>query len=345
MKSFLSFCLEEFDADLMESVDNPTKPGSVSNNTRGTLHELLVGKHLNGGNHMKSLRNELGETPAVAHDRLKTQIHPDDYAKIESAAKSAASHIRNHLEKSHPDHIIQSVVHTSKPGDTHKVTGIHATQKQDSSDVYVTTRAPNGAQKHHGVSLKVTGSSNKHVPASNFGVESSGAMAKELHAAHKDSILKSYPVLAGKNKAQRKQIVRADPKMNSDIRSRNTKLLHSVAQAHATELQNHIKSGNHGVVVKHVKELLHAHTTPAQDAGHNFFKHTTYETKNGVQHHVSNPHSDHSHILNDPKGISVEHKGTNVNFYHNGKKFATQHHKFESQSDPLSSLKSSGGSN
>ena len=345
MKSFLSFCLEEFGSDLTEATDNPQKEGSVSNNTRGTLHEILVGKHLNGGNHMKSLKNEFGETPSAAHDRLKSQIHPKDYEKIDAGAKSAAAHIRKHLETTHPGHQIQNVVHTSQPGDTHKVTGIHATQKQDSSDVYVTTRGANGALKHHGVSLKVTGSSSKHVPASNFGAESSGTKAKELHAAHKASVLKSYPELAGKNKAARKAIVKANPKMAADIRAKNTKLLHSVAHAQATELQNHIKSGNHAVVANHVKELLHAHTTPAQDAGHNFFKHTTFETKAGIQHHVSNPHIDHSHILNDPKNIHVEHKGTNVHFYHNGKKFATQHHKFESQSDPLSALKSSGGSN
>ena len=77
MKSFKSFLNEEiyFDDDLTEAVDDASKEHGVSNNTKGVLHEILTGKHLNNGNHMEKHVNEHGETPVQTHDRLKKAIH------------------------------------------------------------------------------------------------------------------------------------------------------------------------------------------------------------------------------------------------------------------------------
>ena len=128
----------------------------------------------------------------------------------------------------------------------------------------------------------------------------------------------------------------------ADVKEKTKTLLNKVAHSHAAELQYHLDAGNHKHVINHIREVLHAHKTPAQSGGHNFFKHTTYVTSKGIQHHASDPGTEYEHILKDHKNISVKSSGTSVHFYHNGKKFASQAHKVNSQSDPLSTLKSAG---
>ena len=90
-----------------------------------------------------------------------------------------------------------------------------------------------------------------------------------------------------------------------------------------------------------------AKKAPMQDAGHNYIKHTTYQNKSGIHHHTSNPGGDHEHIFQaikkDPKRMTVTHtSGGTLNFHLDGKKFASQSHKFDSQSDPLSTMKTAG---
>jgi len=329
--------------DLYEAKDDPTKEHGVSNNTKGVLHELLVGKHLTGGDHMEKHVSENGETPTQLHDRLKSNIHPKDYELINQKAKSAAAHIKAHIESSHPGHKLYSVSWTSKPGDTEKVTGYKASQKEDSSDIYVSTKHPKtGKVVHHGVSLKVSDNSRKNVPSSNLGMKSGGEKAKDYFEAHKREVLKAHPQLADKNSDARKEILKSNPSMKADVKEKTRTLLNKVAHSHAAELQRHLDTGNHNHVIHHIREVLHAHKTPAQQGGHNFFKHTTYVTAKGNQHHASEPGSEYEHILKDHKNISVKSSGTAVHFYHNGKKFASQAHKVNSQSDPLSTLKSAG---
>jgi hypothetical protein len=54
------------------------------------------------------------------------------------------------------------------------------------------------------------------------------------------------------------------------------------------------------------------------------------------------PSTHHEHIFKDSKNISVEHHGSGIHFKYKGKTFARHHMKFSSQSDPMSSIKSSG---
>ena len=351
MKTFTDYLKEvlEYDDfyldDLTEATkDDPTTENGVSNNTKGVLHEILTGKHLNGGKHMEKHVNEHGETPTQTHDRLKPQIHPKDYERINAKAKSAAEHIRAGLEASHPGHKIQTVTHTSKPGDTEKVTGVKASQKQDSSDIYVSTKHPKtGKMVHHGISLKVSDKANKNVPSSSLGMKSGGEKAPALYKEHQNNLKKTYPELVGKNETARKEWAKANPKKHDAIKSENRKLLSTVAHHHAAELQHKLDTGNHKEVISHIREVLHAHQTPAQESGKaTFQKHTTYQTGKGVQHHSNDPSSEHEHIFKDHKNIKVKASGGSVHFYHKDKKFATQSHKLDSQSDPLSSLKSAG---
>jgi hypothetical protein len=343
-KNFIAPSLyEEF---LTETTDDPSIEGKVSNDTKGKLHELLVGWHLNGGKHMSKFTNENGETPEQHFNRLKSQIHPNTYEKINRNAKSAAIDIEKNIQKTHPGHKIDGVNWTSCPGDTEKVTGVPASQKEDSSDIYVTTRHPKtGEVIRHGISLKVSDGTNKNVPSSNLGVKSSGEKTPELFKEHQDKIKTDYPELKTmRNQENRKEWAKANPEKHAEIKKRNINLLRTIAGKHAAELQEKLNSGNHEEVVRHIRDVLSARNTPAANnsSGATFRKHTTYETAKGVQHAVGDPANDHEHILNDHKNITIKSSGKSVHYYYKGKKFASQAHKFSTQSDPLSSIKSSG---
>lgn len=336
-------------AQLIEAKDNRDKPGGVSNNTKGVMHEILVGKYLNNNKHMTHhllVNNKTGakETPEQAHDRLKSQVHPDDYKKINARAKSTAEHIKAHIEKTHPGHSITGVAHTSKRGDTQAETGVKADQKQDPSDIYIATKHhKTGDVMKHGVSLKVSDQSNKNVPSSSLGRKSAGETADRLYKDHQNEIKKTHQGLVGKSKDARKDWAKANPEKHKQIKAKNLEFLRSVAHHHAAELQHHLDSGNHKHVVDHIRDVIAAKKTPAEQSGKaTFIKHTTYTTAKGSQHHVSHPGKDYEHILKDHKNITVKPAGTQVHYYHNGKKFASQAHKLDSQSDPLSSLKSAG---
>jgi hypothetical protein len=111
--------------------------GKVSSDTKGKMHELLVGYHLLGGKHMEKHPDKHGDTPEEAHNRLKKTVHPNDYKKMNVRAKSAASDIKKQVEAN--GHKIHQVHWTSQPNDLLRTTGIKATQKEDSSDIVVTT--------------------------------------------------------------------------------------------------------------------------------------------------------------------------------------------------------------
>lgn len=128
---------EELTKNIKESVGTIER-GKVSSDTKGKLHELLVGYHLKRGKHMSKHPDKEGDSPQEAHDKLKKTIHPDDYKKINARAKSAAEDIRKQVEVN--GHKVHDVHWTSKPGDIHRTTGIHSSQQEDSSDIIVTTR-------------------------------------------------------------------------------------------------------------------------------------------------------------------------------------------------------------
>jgi hypothetical protein len=130
---------EENAEELNEAAKKESGPveGKVSSDTKGKMHELLVGYHLQGGKHMEKHPDKNGDTPKEAHDRLKKTLHPNDYKKINARAKSAANDIRKKVEVN--GHKIHQVHWTSQPNDLLRTTGIKATQKEDSSDIVVTT--------------------------------------------------------------------------------------------------------------------------------------------------------------------------------------------------------------
>ena len=338
-----NFYSDEESTDYLNEEEEKAK--SASSDTKGKLHEILTGYHLNGGKHMEKHPDKNGDSPKEAHDKLKASIHPTEYKKINARAKSAANDIKRKTETD--GHKIHSVHWTSQPNDLLRTTGIKATQKEDPSDVVVNTHKKTGRKtevKHHGVSLKVTDSGSKHVPTSNLGIKSLGPKAQDHHDEHRRSILKKYPKLAthATNAAHRKEMLKNDSKMKEFIHKKNTETLHKIAG----DLHHHLTNGSKEDLVHHIRSVIHAHSTPMQREGHNHMRHVSYAPgkKEGddFKHHSIDPSTHHEHIFNNPHQITVEHHGTSLHFKHNGKTFARHSIKFSSQSDPLSSVKSSG---
>jgi len=307
---------------------------AVSSNTKGVLHELLVGKHLNGGKHMEKHKDINGDSPEEAHDKLKASISDDEYNQINNRAKAAAEDIRKKVG-THGN--IHQIHWTSKEGDIHRATGIHSTQKQDASDIVVTTKNKDGKIKHHGISLKVTDKKKGNVPVSNPGMEATHG-GQVILDAHRASVLKSHPALKGLNKEGRKNYIKDNPKAAADIKNKNRQTLTNIVD----HLHSKLESMPSHELAQHIRSnVLHANSTPMQEQGHEHIKHTTNGTSNYSFQH-GDPSKDYEHILNDHNNITVHNRGTSVIFKHKGKPFAKHRLKFESQSDPLSSVKGSG---
>jgi hypothetical protein len=309
---------------------------AISANSKGVMHELLVGYHLNGGKHMDKHPNAEGDSPEQAHDKLKAEMTPDEYKQAHARAKSAAEHIKKHLNIKN----IHKVSWTSKPGDLKRTTGINASQKEDASDIVITSNDdshPSGF-RHHGVSLKVTDKkpSAGEVPVSNPGLESTYG-GKEILDKHRKQLIKNHPALGkATNKAERKEYIAKNPRAAAEIKKANSRVLHDIVD----HMHSQLSSMHPEELVHHLRNhVLHAHPTPMQAAGHNHIRHTTY---GDGSHAAMDPAKSHEHILSTPEHITMEKKGTSVVFYHKGIPFARHRMKYESQSDPLSSIKGSG---
>lgn len=333
MKTFINF--------ITHQLDEATKPrvgpiSQVHQNTAGVLHELRTGFHLNGGEHMEEHPDVEGKTPQQAHDDLKKTVTPEQYKAIDARAKAAAEDIKSRLAK---HGAIHKVSWTSKPGDLKRTTGIDATQNQDASDIVVTTRkGAKGKKIHHGISLKATLKKTGAAPLSNPGMASTYG-GQKIVDKHRQTIKKMFPKMASmSNAAARKEYVRANPEVQSTVREQNRKTLEKVAKHTA----KHLSSLPTSDLAEHIrKHVLHAHMTPMQEQGHTHMRHTT----NGESDHTfsaEDPSTSFDHILNDHKNIEARHTGQSVTFYHKGKAFARHSMKFDSQDDPLSSVKGSG---
>jgi hypothetical protein len=314
--------------------------GQVSNNTKGVMHELLTGYHLNNKTHMENYNNEEGESPKQAHDRLKATMHKNDYKKANARAESAANDIRAEAS----GHKISKVHWTSKPGDIGRSTGIKSSQKEDPSDIVIHTHHESDKKKANpkftGISLKISDQPGKHIPSSNLGMSSLGPKSQEIDSARKQAIHKKFPKLAGMGPRERRDWAKENPISAEKVKKIAVDHLQQVAKS----LHEHLSNSSPKVVAAHVREVLHAHGTPMEDEGHTHIKHVTYG-KTSTKHHTVNPGTDYEDILSKrPRDIEVHHSGASLSFKDKktGKTFARHSIKYDSQNDPLSSLKSAG---
>ena len=275
-----------------------------------------------------------GLSPEEAHDKLKATMTPAQYNEINNKAKAAAEHIRSQLSH-HGD--IHDIAWTSKAGDIKRTTGIDSSQEEDPSDIIATT-INGGKIKHHGISLKVTEKKTGHVPVSNLGMEKTHGGA-ELLNQHRDGLRETFPILKTlQNKDLRKQWMKQNPDAEAEIKKRNSQALNNVAQ----NMSDRLSALPKDQYINHIRSVMAAKPTPMQTLGHTHIRHTAYGSNGNYSFHHMDPANEHEHILSDPENITHERKGTSVVFSHKGKPFARHRIKFESQSDPLSSVKGSG---
>lgn len=326
--------LKRFAKWLYESVGE--KPDSVPRNTNGVLHELLVGYHLNGGKHMDKHPDVNGDSPAQAHEKLRHTVSPEAYKDAYDRAKFAADDIKKNLSKYGK---IQRVQWASKPGDIKRITGIDASQTEDPSDIIVTTHK-NGEETHHGISLKMSKKKASYTGTSSLGHKSVPA-ASSVYRSHLENLDKEYPALAKlTNKPARKAWLEQNPQVKNEIKSKTRKMLTDAARDQSDYL-NQLPRDEY---MANLRKIMAAHQTPLQKNGHRSIRHTTYGSNGKYSADETDAHADSSHIFADPNGVTHEHSGQGINFYHNGKMIAKQSLKLTSQSDPKSPLQAWGTS-
>jgi hypothetical protein len=300
-------------------------------NAAGVLHELLAAKNLNNGKFPEQHRSQDGLTPEEAHNKYKQHFSESEYSGIAKRAEAAANDIRKQVT-SHGS--IHKVHWTSKPGDIEKVTGIKSTQKEDPSDIVITTKHPvTGVIKHHTVSLKVTKDTpSTTIISANRGAEASVG-AHRHYTEYKKQIKSTYKGLASAtNKPQRKEWMENNPEHAKQIGSFRKQMITNTAKT----MSQNLKSMSKEELSHHIRHnVLSAVKTPSQHAGHSHIRHITY--RDG-QTRSFDPGTHYDHILNDHENLSVEHRGGAVVFMHKGKAFASQAIKLNSSSDPMSSL-------
>jgi len=333
---------------LMEEAAEKKSGTGQAADTKGKLHELLVGYHLGGGKHMLKHTDEEGDTPEQAHEQLKQKVTPEEYNKINARAKAAAADIKSKVESGGGK--IQDIHWTSKPGDIERTTGIKSSQKEDQSDIIVNTADKKGNIKHHGVSLKVSDGTSKHVPVSNAGKE---ALHPEFEKERQDHIEKMYNTFKGlsglSNKEKRKEWLNQDPDRKEQIKDMNLSFLKSATANAAKHIQG---MGQHEMIDHIKKQVLQANPTPMQKQGHEHIRHTTYQAGKreggGFKFDSHTPSEHYQQYFDGSHHIHAEPVGTQIHFTATNKatgekkRIATQRLKLNSGSDPLSSIKSSG---
>jgi hypothetical protein len=326
--------------DTVAAKEHVKENGSITSNSKGVLHELLVGYHLRGKKHMLHHADKQGDSPKQAHDKIKSQLHPEEYNKLNNKAKSAAEDIRKHVEKS--GRKIHDVHWTSKPGDTHRSTGIKASQKDDASDIVIHSHKGNKT-KYHGVSLKVTDNTNKHITASNPGLKANYSADHIVHE-HRAKIAEKYPeLMKAKNKKERSAMMKNNSEMKKHVTDANRETAIKIA-AHTHHV---LSTGSKHDLVNHIKtHVLQSNKTPMEHLGHEHIRHTTYlagkKEGGGLKHETVVPSEHWNHKLHDHENVTVHHEGTTLHFKHKGKTFATHRMRPSSISDPVTSFKGDG---
>lgn len=335
-----------------EEESSKKKKKASKTNAQGVMHELLTGYHLNGGKHMVNHKGEIDSkrvTPKQAHDTLRKQhfSSPEEYHEAHEAAKHAAAAIKAHILAHHPGGRIAHVHWTSKPGDTEKVTGHKATQKQDPSDLYVTVhhKDEEGDEHvtHHGISLKNSKKATAHIPIGNPGLEVTHG-GKAIADKHKEDLRKKYPHLDKMSVDARKAHMKAHPEEHAEINKLHTHAIHKIVH-HTHEVLKKLHP-------EHMANYLAAHVlqsrrTPAEKHGHYHWRVSTDKTKSGHRTRIINPHEHYGHLLGLAKAgkIRTQPKEGSLNFVHhepghpgNGKTHASLSFKLKSRSDPLGNI-------
>lgn len=306
-----------FRAGLITEAKKKEESEKKSSNTNGVLHELLVGKHLNGGKHMEQHPNAEGETPKEAHDRLKKQIvekhGQETYNDMDKKSKDAAEHIRKKVGKKG----VKKVHWTSKPGDIERLTGKKTSQDDDASDIYIEHH--DKKHKFTGVSLKTMEKKGAKAPVGNPGLgtidKKLGTKSQKHIEEARENLRKKHPKLRkAKTASEAKAIIKSDPKIKASESEERSKAMQKIAADHHKKLSKMSQSE----LWDHIHESARAHKTETPH-----MRVTSSGTNGDYAHHIENPHEEHVKNWGErpkegqKKGhISVELKNGTVHFRH-----------------------------
>lgn len=286
-------------------------------NKEGVLHELmvihhLIDKHGAVGHDFDDNREHAGK----AYHRIASDLYGDDYEnhpKYKDAfakAEGTADTIRNNEgDRWKPGST--RVAWTSKHGDVEKLTGTPATQKGDSSDLYVHHPHLQGDDVYGGYSLKKTDKKNIHPPISNGGrgdVDSTLGINTDDHVNEaREKLYKKFPHLRGMTAKQAKNEI----KTNNDIKNAEMEARGEMLKNISSTWGEAFKNMDDVKKTTWLREAMRANPT-----GYRHHRVTSGGTNGDFSHMISNPVTDHDKYLTDSKNIRTAVSGNSVRFFH-----------------------------
>lgn len=336
MLTFKKFLLETQYSDKNYGLDNDSK---------GKLHELLVGKYLvdpyakkgsSGLPQRPALpegtkkKHKLSYTPEQLHDQISSKLKPEQYDYHDNVAKFAAHKIREGLkEHGHfkGNHGISKVHWTSNPSDIETLSGI--SDKANNADVVLRKKTKKNAHSPKlviqgtddsliGVSLKVH-SEKKPSGLANLG---HGKLDELLHTdtlhIHNKAIEKSHDLAHsnGINTRDLKSLDKAHEviKKNPSIAKQTQNFGNDAATKVAGIYRKKLQSMNSYHLTNMLRNLANVKETKSMPV----YRSATYGTTN-LTHEFVDPHKqaesifekhrEHLHVASDSKGAMITFKG------------------------------------
>jgi hypothetical protein len=286
-------------------------------NKEGVLHEVLVHKHLVEKHGAVAREFDDGrENAEDAHKRIATDLYGKNYEKnpeykdASKKAEGAADEIKNEEGNRWKKGKTQ-VAWTSKHGDVQKLTGTPATQKGDSSDLYIHHPHLSGDDKFGGYSLKKTDKKNEDPPVSNGGradVDKTLGTSTDEHVnSAKEKMFKQFPHLRGKSTED----IKAEVKSNPEIKEAESKTRDEMLKNISSSWSKGFENMDHDKKVSVLREAMRANPT-----GYRHARVISGGTNGDFTHKTVHPVTQHDEYLNDPKNVRTEVNGNSVRFYH-----------------------------
>lgn len=312
----------------------------LSNNSKGVVHEILVGAHLQTPGHTSAkdahtlkhcehFRDEHGKGPKEVHDSLTGHLDEKQYAHHYNKAKHAANVLRAHLDKHGKG--VHKVHWTSNPNDIQKLTG----KKDGNNPSDLVVQHHDGT--HTGVSMKVQKKAASPTlanpgkktlkditghPGDPLSHHESEYRRKSLarlkphfeargHIVHSDHVIHGETgkkLSIGKSKDGDKSL-RGIEHQHPDIKEANNKDAYTHCGHAAKEYHDHLKN-------KKPHELAHILQHLSQsDTGLHTIVSKTRGRKDKIVTEISDPKRDHDAAMSKhAKHLTVHHSGTSIHF-------------------------------
>lgn len=291
-----------------------TEEVGLGNDTTGKLHEILVAKHLHPAKefpqHFRDPETQL--TPEALHDKLKSQLTPEQYAHHDEKAKYAASAILNHLhERGHiNDHgHITHATWTSNPKDLHHLTQ-GAGDPANPSDIVL-----HHASGHMtGISLKV-GNKKKPPNLGNHGVDKLDKAFKVDTKGIRNAAKEKNYQLAREHGIDvdnvKKSHMRKLEKETPGLESKTREVMNKSSVETANHYREALKQKKPHELAGVLRNLAQAKPTKI-----NYYRMQTYGMDGKFSHEIVQPHEEIEGILkNHAEHLHVKPgKGTTVTF-------------------------------